>query len=415
MTDERPPRSPETEAARDRAPSHTLASNGAIGRGPSEGSEPALVEALREEIARGGPITFARFMEVALYDPRHGYYATSGSRPTRSGDFLTAPELHPVFGRCLGRQIAECWERLGRPDGFTLREYAAGSGILATTVLRGLRADGSPLAERLRYEPVEIDERRRGEVVAHLRAEGLADRLVVPAEPLVGVVLANELLDALPVHRVEGSADGLRELYVDWDGERFVDRLGPPADPTLESRLEAEGVRLAPGQRGEVRPTIDAWLDEVSGGLERGYVVVIDYGRPARELYATTRWAGTLLAYQRHRIVDDPYANVGRQDLTAHVDLTALERAAVAASLTVEGTTTQAEFLTGLGLGDLLTEGAGRTTDEMLEYLELRAAAIRLLDPRHLGGFAVMILGRDAPAGPPLRGLEVRIQRGGGA
>ena len=382
---------------------------GPIGAEDDVGSDAVLVERLRAEIERSGPLTFARYMEVALYDPERGYYATSSARPTRDGDFLTAPELHPAFGRCLGRQVAECWERLGRPDGFTIREYGAGSGTLAATIVAGLRADGSGLAARLRYQPAEVNVRRRGELEARLSAEGLAERLAAPEGPIVGVVLANEFLDALPVHRVEGAADGLRELYVGWDGTGFVDVVGPPSTGELAARLEAEGVRLEPGQRGEICLGVEPWLGEVARDLERGYAIVIDYGHPASSLYERSRRTGTLLGYLGHRVVADPYAHVGHQDLTAHVDLTALERGAIAVGLTVEGTTTQAELLAGLGLGDLLADASGGTTDSILEYIMLRGATVRLLDPRHLGGFAVAILGRDVPAGPPLRGLSVRV------
>jgi SAM-dependent MidA family methyltransferase len=351
-------------------------------------------------------------MEVALYDPDHGYYATSATRPTREGDYLTAPELHPAFGRCVARQVAECWERLGRPDDFTLREYGAGAGTLGLAILRGLEADSSALAPRLRYEPVEVNAGRRADLVARFAAEDRAGRVTEPARGIVGLVLANEFLDALPVHRIEGGEEGLRELYVGWDGRGFKDVLDEPSTPALAERLEAEGVRLAPGQRGEACLGLDPWMAGVADGLERGYVVVIDYGHRAPALYAPSRRAGTLLGYLGHRVVDDPYAHVGRQDLTAHVDLTALERAAVDHGLTVEGTTSQAEFLTGLGLGDLLAAAAVRKTDSLADYLALRGAAVRLLDPRALGGFTVEILGLDVPPGPPLAGLAFRLRDG---
>jgi SAM-dependent MidA family methyltransferase len=377
----------------------------------ARGSDPFLVEALRAEIERDGPITFARFMETALYDPGHGYYVTSASRPTRDGDFLTAPELHPVFGRLVGRQLTECWDRLERPDPFTVREYGAGTGALAATIVRGLEADGSALATVLRYEPVEIDERRRGQLMRRLLELDPGGVVDVPGRPITGVVLANEFLDALPVHRVEGSPDGLRELYVGWDGERFVDVAGSPSDPRLAARLMAEGVRLEEGQQAEICLGLEAWLAEVAAGLERGWVIVIDYGHPAGELYAPRRRTGTLLGYLGHRVVDDPYINIGRQDLTAHVDRTALERAAVEAGFTVEGTTSQAEFLAGLGLGELVAEASTGTTAGIVEYLELRGATVRLLDPRALGGFVVTILGRSTPSGPPLQGLGFRVGR----
>ncbi len=387
-----------------------------VRRGPSRASASApppsdavLVERLRAEIERDGPITFARFMEVALYDPERGYYASPVARPTREGDFLTAPETHPVFGRCVGRQLTECWERLDRPDPFVLREYGAGAGTLGLSVLQGLAADDSELAEAIRYEPVEVNPYRRAELAERLAEAGVDARLGLPEGPVLGVVMANEFLDALPVHRVEGRPAGLVELYVAWDGRGFVDVAGPPSTPALAERLGREGVSLADGQRGEICLRLDAWVAEVAAALERGYVLAIDYGYPAVDLYAPRRRAGTLLAYAGHRVHDDPYRHIGGQDLTAHVDLTALELAGRAAGLTTLGSTSQAEFLAGLGLGELLASAGQASSAALGEYLELRSAALRMLDPRAMGAFRVVVLGRRVSTEPALRGLAFRL------
>ena len=357
-------------------------------------SEPALVEVIRDEILAASErrITFARFMERAATEPGLGYYATSGSRPTREGDFLTAPELHPFFGRIVARQLDELWRRLGSPERFVLREYGAGRGTLAETVQAGLRADASGLARALAHEPVDLG-------------------TSAPADPVVGCILANEFLDALPVHRVDQTAAGLREVYVTWGDGWFEDDAAAPSTPALERRLAADGVALAPGTRTEVCLALDEWVESAARSLERGYLLVIDYGHEAGDLYAPRRAAGTLLGYRSHRTEADPYLAVGRMDLTAHVDLTALDRAAAHAGLEPAGATTQAEFVAGLGLGDMLRALGEDPAMGHQPYADARASVARLLDPRHLGGFAVRAWARDAPVDPPLAGFAFRLAR----
>jgi SAM-dependent MidA family methyltransferase len=379
--------------------------------GPDRG-RPALVERIRAEIDTSGPITFARFMELALYDPAEGYYVRRGDRPTRSGDFLTAPETHPLFGRTLARQLHDQWERLGRPDPFVLREFGAGTGALAEAIVDGLRSERSGLADSLLYQPVESTAKATTAIANRVVQAGLpADRIGPAQGSMVGVVLANEFLDALPVHRVSLSEGRLIELYVGWQDGRFVDVPGRPSHWRLGRRLHAEGASLVEGQQAEIRPAVDAWMRDVSRDLGQGYVLVIDYGHPAPELYGRRRIRGTLLAYRGHAASDDPYAAVGEQDLTAHVDLTHLEQAASRVGLQHLGRTSQAEFLAGLGLGELLDELGRRPDTEPQAYADARAAVLRFLDPRATGGFAVEIFGRDVPEEPPLRGLALRLER----
>jgi SAM-dependent MidA family methyltransferase len=379
------------------------------------GDEPRLVERLRDEIAASGPLTFARFMECALYEPGLGYYTGPVARPGRTGDFLTAPETHPIFGWALARQLDELWQILGRPDPFVVREHGAGNGALAVAIVDGLARDGSALRDTIRYEEVEVEERRGDAFREHVTSAGHPDVLDhgSSSTPVTGVVLANEVLDALPVHRVVGRGGAPRELYVDWADDRFVEREGGPSTPRLEERLRDEGIRLADGQRAEISLALDGFIAAAAAELERGMLLLIDYGYEAGELYSPRRTGGSLLAYVRHRAHDDPFRNIGRQDLTAHVDLTAVQRAARAAGLEPFGITTQAEFLVGLGIGDMLTGIQSDPSTSLESYLELRSSLVRLLDPAATGKFAVMAFGRGIPADTRLRGFGFRLARNG--
>lgn len=393
-------------------------------------------EAIRAEILRDGPITFARFMALALGDPAGGYYTGPRARPTRDGDFLTAPELHPIFGAALGRQLTEVWERLGRPDPFTLVEYGAGAGTLALAIHGGLRADRSLLAEALVYAPIELNAHRRAELDERAAAVGLrivgapvgaapsvgADRLggaerIVRAERIAGAVLANEFLDALPVHAVEIRAGQAAEVHVGLTASgAFMELLLPPSTPAIGARLASlatGGIVLGEGQRAELCLALDGWAADVARQLSAGLVLAIDYGAPARELYGPRRRAGTLMTYRGHAAdgaPGAPYRDIGERDITAHLDTTTLATLLAERGFDILGETTQAELLAGCGLEDLLERERDRATD-MTALLLLRSAVMRLLDPRHLGGFRAVLAGRGIAPTPPLRGL-VRVPAG---
>jgi SAM-dependent MidA family methyltransferase len=302
------------------------------------------------------------------------------------------------------------WGVLERPARFVIREHGAGSGALAAGILDGLRRTGSPLLDAVAYQAADLSPARLDALAERLRGDGGLDRQLEPLDDQAapGVVLANELLDALPVHRVEGGPDGsLLERFITLAAapNAFTTELGPPSTPALAERLDAEGVVLRPGQAAEVCLAVDAWVASAVAPLERGELLLIDYGHPASELYLTSR--GSLLrAYHRHRVHADPLVAIGRQDLTAHVDLTAVERAAAAAGLAPLGRTTQAQFLADLGVGELLVGLQTDPATTLESYAAARSALVRMLDPRATGAFAVLAFGRGLPGAARLRGLR---------
>ena len=333
------------------------------------GEDVALVARIHAEIERDGPITFARFMDLALYDPDGGYYRSAAARPGREGDFLTAPEAHPIFGAALARAVADAWDRLGRPGGFVLREYGAGTGALGVAILDGLRAERPDLAATIRYQPVEVEAARLETIAERLAAAGLAAALDIgPAtdDPIQGVILANEVLDALPTHRVVSRGGVLREVFVGSVGGAFVDVEAEPSTPA------PRGAPRSRRRRPRRRPARARSASRSTAGWRRSRPVSSAASRCSSttatrraELYDPVRRRdGTLRAYLRHRVHDDPYIHVGRQDLTAHVDVTAVERAAAVAGLAHLGTTTQAEFLVGPRDGGAAAGHPGRPRDD---------------------------------------------------
>jgi SAM-dependent MidA family methyltransferase len=373
------------------------------------------------EIERTGGITFARFMELALYSEPHGYYRSPERRPGRGGDFLTAPEMHPLFGIALSRQIAECWQAMGEPASFTIREYGSGVGGLAYDLLAGLLDAHPQLRPGLRYEMVEVNEHRRHQAMRAMIDVGLDDVVTIVEQPeaisLEGVVLANEVADALPVHRLIVRGGSLRETWVVSDpsgGFSWDERNLSPDVANVPQYLTANGIDLASLPEGsivETSPATEDWIREIANTVKRGYALIIDYGYPVTELLRDHRLQGTLRGYREHTVNDTPLLDPGDQDLTAHVDFTRLTRIAEEEGMRIEGLTTQADFLERVGLGELLVAmqtQQGMTPDV---YYRAQAAVYRLIDPGGMGRFRVLGLSRAITA-PPLtafidRGLHL--------
>jgi len=378
---------------------------------PSQSLE--LSALIRAEIG-GSPdrrITFARYMELALYEPRLGYYRRPADRPTDAGDFLTAPETHPIFGWTVARRIEAMWEELGRPRPFGLIEFGAGSGTLALSVIEGMRRHGSiELLDALSYEPVESNPHRLADLRDRFEKTGRADLLAPTGAPstgtvpVTGVLLANEFLDALPVHRVVVQGGKLRELFVVWRAEaeeagagavgRFAEVVDSPSTPDLAARLSGDGVVLAEGQVAEICLALDPWLRGVASRLARGFVLAIDYGYEAAELYGPRHLAGTLLGYRGHRVVENVFEAPGETDITAHVDFTAVAQVAAPLGFGTVSLTTQSEFLVAAGLEEELRALQSSPDLTPADYTRARSGIVRMLDPRHMGRFRVLVLER---------------------
>lgn len=307
-----------------------------------EDAETPLARRIKARIAAEGPMPFHAFMRAALYDPAEGYYAR-GPDIGPEGDFSTSVRF-PAFRAAMARLVSTARERLGAPPGFRVVEFGAGTGQLARAIVEATGAS---------YVTVETSPGLRARQAA---IPGVAT-VESPAAlaPAPGLVLGNEVLDALPVHRLIGTHDGLLEFHVDVDSAtgRFRERLLPLRDARVEARLSREGIRPARGQVVEVALGVDELVQGAARLISEGFLVFIDYGDPAAALYAPSNVNGTLAAYRSHGRFHDPYARVGEQDLTADVDFTAVALAATDAGMEELGLASQQEFLEALGIAEL--------------------------------------------------------------
>lgn len=371
-----------------------------------------VAELIHGEIAAaGGMIPFARYMELALYAPGLGYYSAGSTKLGAEGDFITAPELSPLFAQCLARQVFEVLADLGEGG---ILEVGAGSGIMACELLAELeRLEALP--DQYAILELSADLRERQQALFEARIPHLLPRIVwldrLPAPGFTGVVLANELLDAMPVHRVMAGRD--TEIHVRSNGEGFTWAEGPLSDARLQERMETLVDELGvdtfrPGYQVEINLAMGAWLAAFAASLARGVILAIDYGYPRREYYLPERTTGTLMCHYRHRAHDDPLILPGLQDITAHVDFTALAEAALTQGLTVAGYTSQACFLLASGLQEI-----GATLADAPADVRMRLAQQiqHLTLPGEMGEkFKFMALTRGVDI--PLRGFSLRDDRG---
>jgi SAM-dependent MidA family methyltransferase len=374
-------------------PLRTMACD-AGGEMPTTHGEPTtarLAERLRRRIAASGPITFAEFMEWALYDPEEGFYA---SLPVGEvGHFVTSPHLSPVFGRLVARQVTEFWELLDRPVPFDVVEVGAGDGTLARQILGALPDE---LLGHLRYRPVErsASARRALEAGGLEALESLSDL----ADPIVGCILANELLDNLPFHRLRGTPDGLVELFVGVEGDGFGVVEGPPSTDDLVARVPT----LAAGEEFVVSPATLEFVDRAGAAQERGYVWLVDYG------FVDDADRRSVHGYRHHRVHDDVLADPGSTDITSGVDFAALALHARSRGFEVWGPVSQRDVLLSLGFRRLDQEAQARQVDavsarrgiDALRIYSDRNRANLLLGREGLGAAWVLCAGKNTTAMP---------------
>ncbi|BAZ66769.1 hypothetical protein NIES4106_15210 [Fischerella sp. NIES-4106] len=378
-------------------------------------SHPKLCAAISDRIANSPDqrITFAIYMDMALYSPDYGYYSTQAVNIGKQGDFFTSVHLGPDFGELLAEQFVQMWEILGQPAAFSLVEMGAGQGHLALDILNYLKLRYPNFFAALNYIIVEKSPILRQEQQQRLQGftveiKSSLDEIL--SNSIIGCFFSNELVDALPVHQFILEQGQLREIYVTLQPESIVNSqelftspsphtlfkevIAEPSTPRLAEYFDLVGIKLIEnvypeGYRSEINLAALDWLGVVADRLQRGYVLTIDYGYPASRYYNPRRSQGTLQCYWHHQRHNNPYINIGRQDITAHVDFTALEKWGERCGLAKIGWTQQELFLMALGLGDRMVS-LSHTNQPISDLLRRRDALRQLLDPFGLGGFGVL-------------------------
>ena len=356
---------------------------------------------IRRRIREVGPITFAQFMELALYWPKGGYYR--GTTPIgSSGDFYTSPGAHPAFGGLLAVQIYQMWRLLGSPSPFWVVEPGAGDGLLCHDLVSYSLNLPEDFQRCLRYICIDagVASGFEDRLPSSLRSK--VDRIVgcaIPLNGMEGCIVSNELVDSFPVHRVVMTGGRLCEIYVNVEGDTYVEEVGEPSTEALGERFDKLGIGLAEGQVAEVNLAVATWLEDVTRSLVRGYVLTIDYGRLAEELYSEERLRGTLTCFYKHLQTDNPYSHVGEQDITSQVDFSTLQGLGNGLGLQPLGYLSQSQFLANLGLRRMITCLSTMSLSQQNQYAN-RMGMLDLIRPGGLGEFKVLIQQRNAPALP---------------
>lgn len=385
--------------------------------------ENPLEQKIIRRIQAEGRITFEQFMEMALYDPEYGYYRSPDLVIGKGGDFYTSAHLHPVFGIMLGRQLAEFWEFSGRPSAFTVVEVGGGEGHICRDLLGSLQ--GTPFFSSLRYIMVEINPVMRQKQQSLLNSPGpLSDGQSgsLPAGKVqwvsalselgpiaCGCVFSNELFDAFPVHLVE-MADELQEIYIAVAEDILIEERGPLSSQAVADYFDSLSICFDRGYRTEANLRCRDWFREVSGILQEGFVLTIDYGYLGRDYYSEDRNRGTLLCYHRHQMHEDPLRHIGRQDITCHVDFSAVKKWGEEVGLRTVGLSSQGAFFVALGIDEEILKLPADSADYQFELARIK----KLILPQGMGDSHMVLLqykGAGNPtAKPVLRGFSLRNQ-----
>ncbi len=363
--------------------------------------EQNLVTELQTLIAEKEGISFAEFMQQALYNPRYGYYMTNRNRIGKQGDFYTSSHVHSCFGRLIARQLEQMWQILGKCQ-FTVAEQGAGDGHLACDVLDAIAEDFPEFYSAVTYRIVEISSagqmRQAESLSAHIDA-GRVEWCELPQlKGMIGCFLSNELVDAFPVHLLEKHGGQLQEVFI--VGNPPGEELRPLSTPLLQEYFAELGIDVLEGNRCEVNLMARQWMTEVAEVLRKGFVLTIDYGYPAPELYAPWRHAGTLLCYRQHQTNENPLQDVGQQDITTHVDFTTLQNVGSRRGLKTLYFGMQYQFLMGLGFMEMLLELEQRETDPQ-KAQALRMSLKNLIVPEGGMGDSFKVLVQGKHVGTP--------------
>ncbi len=365
---------------------------------------------LLDTLRRSGPITFEQYMALSLYHPEYGYYMQGRERTGMRGDYFTSSDLHPIFACLVARQAAQMWEILGRPSNFKWVEMGAGRGYFARDFLHWVKGACPEFFAALEYVVIEPGPKTRTLLLERLAIEHLQNSVEVRADleelkPVTGCFFSNELVDAFPVSIVTRAGGHLKEIHVTVEGESLREKLGPISDPAVAASVARYANQLEEGHRVEVNLRAVQWMRSIAEKLGRGFVVTIDFGDLADYLFTPDRPRGTLMAYRGHVASEDFFNAPGEQDLTAHVNFSALIDVGKEAGLEVTGFTTQERFLMALGevneFADLYDPGQTEA-----EKLQARLKLKRLLYPEGMGNIFKVFIQHRGVGAPELTGLK---------
>ncbi len=363
--------------------------------------ERKIVERIRSE----GPINFETFMEMALYYPDLGYYTRTSAQIGRAGDFYTSPHLHRIFGAMIGRQMEEMWHSMGCPECFPVVEMGAGMGYLAKDMLEYLK--GKRIFPHLHYTIVELNpsiRERQRQLLTDLLDKISWRSHLSELDTFCGCLISNELLDAFPVRLVEMDGE-LMEIFVSYDQENGFREVKKPCSKELKDYFREFGIELPEGYKTEVNLKMRNWLDEAAGRLSEGFILTIDYGYPAWDYYSEDRSRGTLLCYYRHQINEDPFLNIGEQDLTAHINFSALKAWGELLGLKALGFGSQGTYLVSLGIDEVITGFYGEVPDPF-EIAKIKG----LIFPQGMGESHSVMVQHKGKGEIKLRGFDLRNQ-----
>ena len=366
-----------------------------------------LEKKMAEKIRREGPITFQTFMEMALYEPGLGYYASEGVEIGRAGDFFTSQHVHPVFGVMIGKQLEEMWEAMGRPPDFHAIEPGAGAALMAMDILVYLK--GRDIFPAFRYvivEPRSFMRERQKKLLADFTEKMEWVGAMADLGSRRGCVLSNELLDAFPVHLVQMDS-GLREIYVTLEDSIFTETEGPPSTVELNDYLRDFSVSLPEGYRTEINLRIRDWIKSADEALSEGFILTVDYGYPARDYYSEERNRGTLLCYHKHNVSEDPYHHIGEQDITTHVNFSSLKRWGEELGFRTLGFCQQGIYLISLGIDEVIKDLYEDSQDYIFEVSKIK----RLIFPGTLGETHKVMVQHKGNGQPKLRGFAMKNQK----
>ena len=349
-------------------------------------------------------------MELCLYHPEFGYYMQDRERTGVRGDYFTSPDLHPVFARLVARQAVEMWEIMGRPAPFTWVEMGPGRGWFARDFLNWVRVTLPDFSAVLDYIAIEPGSHQRARLAERLKEDQLDSRVRLLANleelpPVTGCFFSNELVDAFPVAVVTRAGGRLKEIYVTAEGEELREKPGRISHPEIAAGVARYAHDLEEGQRVEVSRRAAQWMRAVSEKLTKGFVITVDYGDLADQLFTSDRPRGTLLAYRGHTASEHFYSTPGENDLTAHVNFSALIDVGESAGLNFTGFTTQERFLLALGEGNEFADLYDPGQNEAGK-LQARLKLKRLINPQGMGGIFKVLIQRRGLVPAQLTGLK---------